>query len=383
MRGAWAELQRVHRERIAAVQAVDPAIVDEPPEGTDGELWRRFHAENMFLEVTNFSEAEITDIFRSAQPFIAETRRRGPKPKSSWADTFLCYMAWAHYGADYAVAAKACQMKTGRFEDNVARARPVLLNTLTARWWTPRQRPRPVAESTWPHVALLVDTNTTETFRPKVRFEEAKVYYDTHNHIYGLKKEVAVMANEPYYCLFTSKGFVGSVHDYDEHKRNVAMYAEYLLKTPEEVHALPQDAANRFWALMADTGYIGPEADTAPIRRVTTTRRNQRVHDARANEEIRRRRVPVEWFFGRLWRSWGILGDVYKWDHANFDADYDICCLLTNELIRASHLAQQDHDFYLRIVTMRFGAWEAKQRKRKEQQAHYKHAKLLRLERLA
>lgn len=325
----------------------------------------------------------MTDFVRTAQPYILAERRRGQKPKSTWADALLCYVVWAHFGADYAIAAKAAGMKEGRFEDNVGRARTVLLNTLRSRWWSPRRRPAPVPDSPWPHVALLVDTNTTEVFRPRARFEEAKIYWDGHNKIYGIKKEVAVMACAPYYCLMTHKGFVGSIHDYDEHKRNAQSYEEYLLKTEEEARALPQDRASRFWALMGDLGFLGPDADTAPIRRVTPTRSNQSVHDARRNTDIARRRNPSEWFFGRLWRSWAILRKVYRWDHAHFDDDYDICCLLTNELIRATQLNEADHDFYMRVITKRRQGREDKERVRKAQQLQYKHTKRARLAGLA
>jgi hypothetical protein len=229
----------------------------------------------------------------------------------------------------------------------------VLLATLRARWWAPRRRPSPVADSTWPHVALLVDTNTTETFRPRARFDEAKIYWDAHNHVYGIKKEVAVTATPPYYCMFTHKGVVGSMHDYDEHKRLAPSYHEYLLKTPEEAHLLRADAAERFWAIMADAAYIGPAADTAPIRRVTPLRGNMLAHDARVNQEVARRRNPIEWVVGRLWRSWSILRNVYRWDHAHFDDDYDICCLLTNELVRTTQLEERDYDFFRKVVTQR------------------------------
>jgi hypothetical protein len=134
---------------------------------------------------------------------------------------------------------------------------------------------------------------------------------------------------------------------------------------------------------MADSAYIGPEADTAPIRRITPSRVNQAVHDARINEEVARRRNPVEWFFGRLWRSWALLRHEYRWDHAHFDDDNDICCLLTNELIRAAQLAERDHDFYRQVVTRRHATHEAVQRKRVAEQHTYKQNKLARVSALA
>ncbi len=51
-------------------------------------------------------------------------------------------------------------------------------------------------------------------YRPKGRFEEAKIYWDEKNAIYALKKECAVLAAKPHYCIFIQKGQVGSKHDY-------------------------------------------------------------------------------------------------------------------------------------------------------------------------
>ena len=40
-----------------------------------------------------------------------------------------------------------------------------------------------------------------EVYCLKTRFEEAKVYFDGENKIYGLKKEVAVLAQKPHFAL--------------------------------------------------------------------------------------------------------------------------------------------------------------------------------------
>ena len=77
------------------------------------------------------------------------------------------------------------------------------------------------------------------------------------NNIYGIKKEVAIMAQPPYYCLFAQKGHIGSIHDFQilkvnfiyqifefkfiEIKKTHESYHEYLVKTPEEMEMVPQD----------------------------------------------------------------------------------------------------------------------------------------------
>jgi len=47
---------------------------------------------------------------------------------------------------------------------------------------------------------------------------------------------------------------------------------------------------------------------------------------------------------------WGIIRGIYKWSHQNFDLDYDITALLTNEHIAVESLAQVDWSFHLAHV---------------------------------
>lgn len=81
---------------------------------------------------------------------------------------------------------------------------------------------------------MCVDTTSQEVYRPKGRFEEAKHYWDAKNHIYALKKQVAVMAHEPHYALFLSPGVVGSQHDYTTFKVN------FYFTTNQQVEYLPR-----------------------------------------------------------------------------------------------------------------------------------------------
>ena len=79
-------------------------------------------------------------------------------------------------------------------------------------------RPQPLNTTNYPQVALAVDSSSQEVYRPKGRFEEAKSYWDAKNHIYALKKQVAVLACEPHYAMFSHPAVIGSKHDYTTFK---------------------------------------------------------------------------------------------------------------------------------------------------------------------
>jgi hypothetical protein len=379
---SWASAQRRLDQDIARVAVVEPVPErDDEDVAPEGVIWTAFHREDAFLQRTNFLEVEITALVQQAQPYIAMERRRGPAPKSSWSDAFLCYLTWARHDFDYATGARLCGITEGRFEDDVARARGVLLRCLRAKWWAPPPRPAPLVGTTFPHVALLIHTNTIETFRPKAPFEEAKVMWDGKNHIYGLKKEVGVAARAPHYCLFTQPARVASVHDYSIIKETCESYTEYLLKTPDERAALVGDREHRFWAALLDKAYVGPAQDTPNLRRIVPVKRPVTVADEQHNHNVNALRAPIEQFFGRLWQCWAVLRHAYRLSHTTFDDDYDLLCLLTNELISNTALNEQDKLFYDQVRTLRRQSAEKKDNKRKEAQKRSKDNKARRLAR--
>jgi len=116
--------------------------------------------------------------------------------------------------------------------------------------------------SSYPYIALLVDSTSIEVYHPRGRFEEAKSYFDVKHGIYALKKEVAVSASAPHYALFFQQAQVGSIHDYAIFKSNYQCYLSYLLKTHEEKNLIRTDSNEPSLAILGDRAYIGPDTDT-------------------------------------------------------------------------------------------------------------------------
>lgn len=370
-------IARQQDELVARVRQFAGPLVDvdeeEPPRGT---IWEAMVSDEQCKMLTNMTRAMITSLYQSMAPHIAAVKRRGPPPASSWMDSLLCYLLWARSpGKDFDKLAAAVGIPAGRFADNVGRVRPVLHAALCSRWLSPPARPQALVGTNFPHIGVLLDCHTTEGFRPKAPFLEGKIYYDGKNKIYGLKSELGVDAHPPHYCKFTANHTPASVHDYEYHKHNYQLFLPHLLKTPGEHHALPNDVQQRFWAVCGDKGYVGPETDTPDERRITPKKGPLTQEDRARNTEINRIRVPVEQFFGRMLSSWGLLHGVYRWDHVNFDFDFRICALLTNELIRHNQLAELDHDFYTKYLSTRRTEAEQRHRKRQEQLQRYANAK--------
>ena len=179
----------------------------------------------------------------------------------------------------------------------IERLRTILYQTLHELWLSNPVRPNQINGTYFPHIGLLVDSISIQVQRPKARFEEAKIYWDGKNHMYALKKEVAVMASNPHYCLFLQKGVVGSKHDYEYLKTTFHSYIPYLQKTSEEFILLQTDQAHQNWGALFDKGFFGPDNDTPGLRRISPKKNNSTYLNHSENVEKNKIRVPVECFF--------------------------------------------------------------------------------------
>jgi hypothetical protein len=111
------------------------------------------------------------------------------------------------------------------------------------------------------------------------------------------------MASPPYFALFSSKGFLGSIHDYSHHKSYYRNYLPYLRKTQQEKRALAHDQQHEYWAMVLDKAYVGPPQDTPGLRRITPFKPARTQREKEANLIINKIRYPVEAFFGRMYIS--------------------------------------------------------------------------------
>ena len=349
-------------------------IADEPTGG----IWDRLKNTNKWELYTNFSEDHLLSLYRVMIPHANSHRRRGPLPKISYADGLIILLTFYKTALEYDKLAAFLGFKLGTLKNAVDRMRPILYDTLHELWLENRRRPTPLNETHFPHVALLIDSTSTKVFRPKVPFQEAKMYWDGKNSMYALKKEVAVMASKPHFCLFLQKGVIGSKHDYEYLKETFHLYIPYLQKMTEEFVQLPSDHGNQNWSALFDKGYVGPDNDTPGLRRITPKKNTSAYADLIENEEKSKIRVPVECFFGRQQKLWKIIRETYRWDHKNFDIDFDNCALLTNEHIKQKDLQEIDKNFALRIAGKRM-IDDENNRNKKAEQENYRAKKRLRI----
>lgn len=362
------------RHLVAPVNTTDEEVDPE------SQFWVSLRRQHAFLQFTNFTEEQVLSMYQELSPYLPTLRRRGPAPICSNADALLYLLVWMKLALDYGRFSHIVKVKDGRLRDAIVRIKGPLFEMLHNKWWNQRRRPVPLDNTEFPHIALLIDNTSIEVYHPKVPFDDAKSYWDVHNSIYALKKEVGIMASAPHYALFSQPKRIGGIHDYTELKETYCSYLEYLQKTVDEHTLLLTDEPNASWAALLDRAYVGPASDTPGLRRITPKKRAITATDTEYNMQVDHIRVPVEQFFGRMYQLWAVLRNVYRWDHSNFDTDFDLAVLLTNEQISHTPLQESDREFYLQVSHSKKLKMEAKKRKRITEQRRYIATKRRRLE---
>jgi hypothetical protein len=230
-------------------------------------IFNTFKERGTVKDLSNFEDVEVIDFYQRALPIYAKARKRGPLPKYTLLDSIFLLLAFYKSGMDFPTLGALLAVKPATLQATISRVRPILLETLTEKWWNNRIRPTPLDDVPFPHAALLIDSTSLQVYRPTGLFGEAKAFFDGKNYIYAMKKEVAIQAAEPHYILFSQKGVAGAAHDYTIHKGATSSYDRYLMKTTEErLHPkLAGDMANGSWSMLLDKGYTGPASDTPGI----------------------------------------------------------------------------------------------------------------------
>ncbi|OAF66723.1 hypothetical protein A3Q56_05543 [Intoshia linei] len=169
-------------------------------------------------------------------------------------------------------------------------------------------------------------------FRPYGVELNTKKMYDGKNKMNSLKKEVTVMTTQPHYGLFF---------------QNFKSYLGYLKKL--SIEETDEESDTR-WGMILDSGYMGPDSDTLGLRKYVMNRPSLiEPVDVESHKELASIRGCVERFFGRLKISFSIFSLTYRYDISHFNVDFDICVLLTNEIISRTQLTDNDiiYDFGL------------------------------------
>ena len=212
------------------------------------------------------------------------------------------------------------------------------------REWAARRRPRPLTGRFYCHVALLVDSTTILINKPLGRFSESKIFFDGKNHVYGIKKEVAVWPHPP----------LRHVREQGRTRKSPRLRDSERRLPP--VLGVPNEDPGR-------RGTFHRQQLPPVVRAIRQRIPRSTVGYPRAPKDVR---PTSECFPCRRSCSDGAR-EAYRWSPEYFDMDVNNCVWLTNEHIRSAQLTQLDHDLY--GVHLKHRAWleEEKARTRRRQ----------------
>lgn len=344
------------------------------------------------ITLVNFNVAEFNTLYGQSTQAFQKHRTRGPRPQICDKDALFSLLVFYRTANNYGILATLFKESESALKRAVDRSRPVLNDTLRNLWLYRRKRPRLCSHhhfligpyAAYVRLGLAVDSTTCPIYRPKGSFADAKVYWDDKNHIYGLKKEVAVLTVPPHYALFCSPAFTGSQNDFGYFAANYERYLPYLGTTEDDLRNLPQNERFQQWGIVGDKGYVGATEILPCFVHPKKKPKNGTLTQAELarNKIIGKVRVPVECFFGRMKKAWLIWSKVYTLDHQHFDEDFENCMLLTNQLIRVGALDKDDKIYYRKLLAKYRSDYELGQEKTKLINQRYRARKRKRIEAL-
>ena len=363
--GVVRAIQRANRgERNIAALAERLSIYQSPEMHEANPVYRKvMTVTNGMLSLTNFTEGEV----RSFADDVTEFMARGPggrQPSVSVLDSIILLLhklkanpstadLAMHFGQSVHCTTKALTVSADAM-------RGMLLHKHIACRPRPKILPAPLTD-----IGLLVDTTFFRIPRTYGSPGESRTTWNGHKHCHCLKKEVAVEAVAPYRALFWSQAAYGSQADRTIFKRYYGQYVQYLTKTPSELAQFPA-GTEPSWSILGDSAYVKRVSDTPGVRIIAIARRTQRqsAEELVERADMKRKRVHVEWFFGRLKGLWGIVRETYRYKEGSFDATCDLCIMLTNEHIEAVTL--DTHDGALNTLENELPALEHQERLTKD-----------------
>ncbi|KAH3764199.1 hypothetical protein Pelo_3945 [Pelomyxa schiedti] len=332
--------QQKTTSRLDEAEAAELSSADE--EATDsGTTWSQMRKNpEEVLRVFHFTVEWLDNFLAQIVPILEDPSRKGARPKMSAEDAVLFYLAiLTEKGTANSAALRA-----------IERVRPVIYRELHDYWMKRpfNHIPKPVTEDKFGFIAVIADHTPIIINKPyalKTPTSDAFIHqvkaYDKHHGFHAVKKHV-VSAMAPHYCVAIGKACAGATSDKTDFDELWSSLYPPLLKRKPDDTSFPEHAT---WAVLLDSGYIlGPS---------TKPSSHSSHYSQKDLDDLRKKRVCVECFFGRMTVLWRILLVPYPFDQQHLDVDVDIMIMLTNAHIEERDLHSGDQNSYVRICKLR------------------------------
>jgi len=203
-----ADVERINESHLPA----HPDEEDEPLPPT--KIYEKFVQSGHLQKMTNFTELEVISLFHDFSIAAARFPRRGPVGKINGLDALTLLLLFYRTGNDFETIAGFLDVGKTALISSIQRTATVLNQVLKSRWERTPERPAPLLNCSpnYKMVGALVDVQASECFKPRGRFEEAKVLNKLmlSSHIFsgllGCKKSY-LCSEDPSLCPCSSSPF--------------------------------------------------------------------------------------------------------------------------------------------------------------------------------
>jgi len=280
-----------------------------------------------------FTPGEFNGVFSVVQYVIPENVSRGKSHKYNRKDRLFItlvhlkhYENWGKLAVDTSMTTAGTQKMV---KDTLVAIQPILVKKYIKRYTMTDAKQKGWISQEFKEALCLADVTFQETYKPKASFDEAKQWFSGKHHKYGVKSQTLHMLNG--ICCFYSTGIAGATHDLDCITEMIEQVKEVLHKTEEEVDQNDEEDITDEWAIIADLGYQGLQANVRcflPHKRKKGQQLNQRQKEY--NQRLASVRVRCENWFGRLKTLFRCMASKYRGDRATYGVYFGVCAALTN-----------------------------------------------------
>lgn len=285
--------------------------------------------------LTNFTTSDINNLYYILNDLFSTLRsKKGRKPPIEEIDQLLLFL---YYFKTYSPLKQISLFFKASptyiadvLKKMISLFRPVLESEFIVKY-----RSLSIDEpfSDFPVVKLVIDCTVQEIPRYSNSFKDNKIFFSNKHKKYCLKRESAHIINGM--CVFISKPYPGSRHDFNVFKDMLPYYKEFLKKN---------DAEDDFFSVMVDKGYEGIKK-YLPAE-IPYKGKNITSIENKYNKKLARERIIVENFYGRCKTLWKIAREKYRGELEDYENINTIAIALTNFHLNNNPLRKKDGDFF-------------------------------------
>lgn len=315
----------------------------DPTENIKGGLFDSLSKDvdiDTFVSFTGFGLTEFDRLHDIVHDYI-DHQGRGRHPKFGTKDILVLLLFYLRRYPRYETIRSIFRIPESSFKGILKTYIPKLLEVLEKKFITDIAETCSIEEDDYfKDCGYVVDATVQPIEIPKSSYEAKKPYFSGKHGVYCFKSQVIVTFQGIAVHIIT--GIEGGKHDKTVFDDSIQDFTTKVLSHHEDEPT----------KILGDKGYQDQTCDilVTPFKGELLDLEDTELEH---NENLGKKRVIVENYFGRLKSRYGITKDTYRSDYSMYPSFFLICCALINfEIVFCGHpLRNSDSVYYVKLVT--------------------------------